>query len=217
MGKGFFFGKKAQPETSSSGNQAYGEINSAFSPNFGFTNQAGSMLSNLLGIGGGPAQTDALNNFANSGGMQFLRDQGNNQIDSNQAAKGLLQSGDTLKELDKYGQGLGSTYLNSFMQHLGTLGQLGLGSGALVADAGKYSKQSGPTAAKPGLAQIALQAIGGAVGGPPGAAAGSAIGGGLGDLFGSSDSIDAMNGGPLGGDMGPFTLTSGDGGGGLGF
>jgi hypothetical protein len=190
MGKvgSLLFGKKPTPEQSSSvtGNHAYDSINSAFSPNFGFTSGAGNMLASLLGVGGTAGQTDALNNFANSAGMQFLRDQGNNQVNSNQAAKGLLQSGDTLKELTKYGQGLGSTYLNDYIKNLGTLGNLGLASGALVSDAGRYgtSKSSGAKPGKQGILPTLLTVAGTAVGGPAGGAAGSALGSGLGSIFG---------------------------------
>src|SRR5690348_9334433 len=122
----FLFGKKPKPGKSESGNQAYDEINAAFKPAFGYTTGAGNLLSSLLGVGGGPAQTGALNNFANSGGMQFLMDQGNRMINSNQAARGLLNSGSTLKAIDKYGQGLGSTYLNEYLQNLFNLGTMGI-------------------------------------------------------------------------------------------
>lgn len=200
MGKigGVLFGKKPKPATSTShsGNYAYDGINSAFSPNFGFTNSAGSMMSNLLGLGGGPAQLDALNNFANSGGMQFLREQGNNQVNSNQAAKGLLQSGDTLKELTKYGQGLGSTYLNQYMQNLGSLANIGLSSGALVSDAGKYSDATskGATQGKQGILPTLLSA-------GAGLATGGASGGflPLGDMAVSSSIANPQVLGSIGG------------------
>lgn len=139
---GFF--KKPKPQESESGNKAYGDISSAFKPALGYVTQGGDMLANLLGVGTGN-QTDALDKFANSGGMGWLMDQGNRMINSNQAAKGLLQSGSTLAASQKYGQGLGSTYLSQYMDKLLGLGNLGLGAGGTLAQAGQYSKGQGPT------------------------------------------------------------------------
>lgn len=155
----FLFGKKPKPGESESGNHAYDEINSAFKPAFGYTTGSGNMLSGLLGLNGnGAAQTGALNNFADSAGMGFLRDQGTRQINSSQAAKGLLHSGSTLKALDKYGQGLGSTYLNQYMDNLFKLGNMGISAGSLVANAGQYSKGQTATQGKQGALPTIIQA-----------------------------------------------------------
>lgn len=155
--KSAIFGKPPKPETQQSGDHAYDEINTAFKPGFDYFSQGGNMISNLLGANGGAAQTQGLDNFANSGGMNFLRDQGTRQINSSAAARGLLHSGSTLKALDKYGQGLGSTYLNQYMDNLFKMSNLGLQSGALVSDAGKFATGTGQTAGKPGGLATALQ------------------------------------------------------------
>lgn len=151
-----------------SGNNAWGAISNAFSPALNYTTMGGNAIANLLGLsggggssgggssgGGGPLKggmssslaggsggsaTSGLENWANSGGMQFLREQGNKQITSNQAARGLLNSGSTLTALTKYGQGLGSTYLNQYMNHLFDFARLGLGAGGVMTSAGAYSK-----------------------------------------------------------------------------
>lgn len=121
------------------------------------------------GSGGGSgasSQVDALTNWSNSGGMQFLRDQGNNQIDSNQSAKGLLKSGSTLKALEKYGQGLGSTYLNQYMDNLFKFSNLGLGAGNLISGAGQFSEGTGAQPAGAGkqmIGQLANAAVSAAV------------------------------------------------------
>lgn len=163
------FGKPSEQSsdsTSHSGNLAYPAISGAFSPALGYTTQGGGMMANLLGLGGGPAQTAGLQNFADSGGMKFMQDQGNRQINSNQAAKGLLNSGSTLKALEKYGQGLGSTYLNQYMSQLMDLSKLGLGAGGIMAQAGQTSdskSHSEGTGEKQGmLGQIAAGAAQGA-------------------------------------------------------
>lgn len=171
---GLFKKPKPATQTSESGNHAWDAISGSMTPALGYVTQGGNMLANLLGVGSGGsgAQTGALENFANSGGMQFLRDQGNNQIDSNQSAKGLLKSGSTLKALDKYGQGLGSTYLSQYMDKLLGLSNLGLGAGGLMAQAGQWSKGTGtgPTqggAGKQLLPMIASAAMTAAAGSDP--------------------------------------------------
>jgi hypothetical protein len=162
---GFF--KKPKPQEQASGNYAYNDISSAYKPALGYVTQGGDMLANLLGVGSGgtAAQTGALDNFAHSGGMDWLMEQGNRMINSNQAAKGLLSSGSTLKGIEKYGQGLGSTYLSQYMDKLLGLGNLGLGAGGVLAQAGQWSKGQGPTQGGMGktllpmVASAALKAI----------------------------------------------------------
>lgn len=161
---GFF--KKPKPQKQESGNLAYGDISSAFKPALGYVTQGGNALANLLGVGTGD-QTQALDKFANSGGMQWLMDQGNRMINSNQAAKGLLNSGSTLTGITKYGQGLGSTYLSQYMDKLLGLGNLGLGAGGVLSGAGQWSKGTGATKGGAGkqllpmIGSAALTAIGG--------------------------------------------------------
>lgn len=167
--KSALFGSKGKGGKSSSstesGNHAYGAISGAFTPALNYVTGAGNMMSSLLGLGGSGQQTTALNNFANSGGMNFLKEQGMDMITSNQAAKGLLNSGDTLKASQQYGQGLASTYLNQFMQNLLGLGGLGLGAGGVMADAGRWSKgesqSTGPTQGKSGMLPQLISAAAG--------------------------------------------------------
>lgn len=151
--------KKPKPQEQESGNKAYDAIKGSLSPAMGYVTQGGDMLANLLGVGSG-SQTGALDNFANSGGMGWLMDQGNRMINSNQAAKGLLNSGSTLTAIQKYGQGLGSTYLSQYMDKLLGLGNLGLGAAGTVAQAGQYSKGQGAT--QGGMGKQLLPMIGSA-------------------------------------------------------
>lgn len=94
--------------------------------------------------GAAPAATNALSpqqqafeNFANSAGMQFQLQQGTNALQNSAAARGMLQSGATLKALQNYGQ---QTALNNyFMPYMGLLGgqqATGAQSGAAVAGVG---------------------------------------------------------------------------------
>lgn len=118
-------------------------LTGAFKPALGYVTGGGDMMGSLLGVGGLPQQTAALENFANSGGMKFLQEQGMRGIESSQAAKGLLQSGSTLKAMDKYNNGLASTYLNQFMQNLGQYANIGLGAGGILAESGVQKKEKG--------------------------------------------------------------------------
>lgn len=88
-------------------------------------------------------QQSALEQFTNSAGMNFLRDQGIKTINADKSAKGLLQSGSTGVALEKFGQGLASTYLNQYMQNLFEQQRIQLGAGGLLASAGQYSKGTG--------------------------------------------------------------------------
>jgi hypothetical protein len=78
---------------------------------------------------------NAFNNFANSAGMQFQLQQGENAINNGYAARGQLQSGAALKGLQDYGQ---KTALNNyFLPYLGLLGgQQATGVGAASSIAG---------------------------------------------------------------------------------
>lgn len=167
-------GKPPSPETTESGNHAYDSISSAFSPGFNYFTQGGNMLGNLLGVNGGPAQTAGLENFANSGGMNFLMQQGQKAVTSSKAAQGLLKSGSYGTALEKYGQGLASTYLNDYLNNLYKLSSLGVNAGQLVTQAGQYSKGTGSKPGKQGILPTLLQ-VGAAVGtGGASAAAGGA-------------------------------------------
>lgn len=80
-------------------------------------------------------QMQALNDFANSAGMQFQLDQGSKAISGNAAAHGAFQSGDALKELQNYGQQ--TALQNYFMPYMGLLGgQQATGAGAASSIAG---------------------------------------------------------------------------------
>jgi hypothetical protein len=162
----FLFGspsKEKSSSESSSGNYAWDSINSAFKPALGYVTQSGNAISSLLGLGGDAAgQRTALDQFANSTGMDFIKDQGMDMITSNQAAKGLLNSGDTLKASQQYGQQLGSTYMNQYMQNLFGLGGMGLQAGGVMADAGRWSKSKSEgkaTGAKDGALGSIIQGL----------------------------------------------------------
>lgn len=76
----------------------------------------------------GGQQLNALTGFLNDKnpedyidpGFQFRMDAGTNAINNNAATKGMLQSGDTLRELTQFGQDMGSQeYGNAFNRWIG--------------------------------------------------------------------------------------------------
>lgn len=83
-------------------------------------------------------------NFYASPGYQFRFDEGQRGINANRAASGMLQSGDTLRALTRYGQDYASneynTQLNQLMSVAG-LGQTATGQGNALAS--NYANQVG--------------------------------------------------------------------------
>jgi hypothetical protein len=137
--KKFLFGKGGGSE-SESGNHAWPAVSGALTPAMGYATQGGGMMANLLGLNGGAAQTEGLSNYANSGGMKFLLDEGTQAVNSNFYARGLGNSGAAMKGLEKYRSGLASTYLNQYMDHLAKLSGIGLGAAGAMSSAGGWSK-----------------------------------------------------------------------------
>lgn len=134
-------------------------IKSLFTSPAGFTGTAGNALASLFGLNGSQAGTDAFNNWYNSTAGNFGLQQGMQAINGNQAARGLLNSGSTLKALNQFGQNYGATQIQNYMSNLLGLGNLGLGAGSLITQAGLKSKsQSSP--GKGGMTGGLLSGIG---------------------------------------------------------
>lgn len=99
--------------------------------------QANSTIADLLGIGGDPAAANAaFNQYQDSTGFDFMMDQGQRAITGSQAARGLLQSGSTLKGLTNFGQKLGSQYFQNYLASLGALSQSGQQAANSITSAG---------------------------------------------------------------------------------
>lgn len=104
-------------------------------------------------------QVDALTNFSNSTGMDFVRSQGIKALEGSQAGRGMLQSGATGTKLVEFGQNLGKTYLNQYMDKLFDFSKLGLGAAGALAGSGGWSKSSG-TGSGEGPKQGLVQSLG---------------------------------------------------------
>ncbi len=104
---------------------------------------ANGQIAALLGVGGDsgvdPAvAANAFQNYQNSTGTQFMLHEGQNATTSSNAARGLLNSGATLKALTKYGQQLGNTTFSNYLTQLGGLSASGLKAGGAIGDAATY-------------------------------------------------------------------------------
>jgi len=119
-----------------------------------FTNQgqqANTFLSDfLMGNGGG----DQIARFADSTGMNFLRDQGRSAIGGSQAAMGKLGSGATGKALATFGQDLASTKLNDFLGNIQGIAGRGASTGAAGVSALQQGAQAQATGQSNGLGVI---------------------------------------------------------------
>lgn len=82
---------------------------------------------------------DALNTFSNSSGMNFILDQGQKAISGASAGNGTFNSGATGKALEQYGQNIGKSYLQNYMDNLKNYANIGLGSASALTGSGGTS------------------------------------------------------------------------------
>lgn len=140
--------------------------------------------------GGGAVGGDAQNAFGkylDSTGYQFQLGQGQKAITTSNAAKGLLNSGATLKALNNYGQGMAGNYFNNYLGQVNNVAQQGLTAGAAIggaasqggANAAQYTANAGNAAASNTAG--GLQAVGSLF--TPNAA-GQSPAGGIGNFLG---------------------------------
>lgn len=97
--------------------------------------QAVGQQASLLGLGDPASGQAGLQNYLNSTGYQFQLGQGTDAITGNAAARGLLNSGSTLKALNNYGQGMGASYFNNYLNQLGNVAGAGQNAASTVGGA----------------------------------------------------------------------------------
>lgn len=104
----------------------------------GFVDQgrdAGALQAGLLGIGDSAASNAAFQRYLDSTGYQFELGQGQNSIASSAAARGGLNSGATLRALQRYGQGLAGQRFDNYLNNLNGITDRGFRAGGAIADA----------------------------------------------------------------------------------
>ena len=92
-------------------------------------------LMQITGLMGVEAQQRAYDDFRESPGVDFLRQQGIQAIDRSAAAAGSLKSGRTLADLDKFGQGLAEQSFGDYKGDLRYLNDMGYGVAGVSANA----------------------------------------------------------------------------------
>lgn len=89
-------------------------------------NAAGQVYSGLLGVGGDPnASQQALATYRNSSGYQDLLNTGLGAVNANAYARGMGDSGATLKALQTRGMNLADQNVNQYLGNLNALIQTG--------------------------------------------------------------------------------------------
>lgn len=117
---------------------------------------ANNAIGSLLGVSGDPgAFQGAFDNYKNSTGFQTRLKTGSDAITGSAAARGLLNSGSTLKRLTQYGQELGSGEFSNYLGQLGTLSNQGLAAGQTIGSAGSQAGASGAGAISQGYGNAA--------------------------------------------------------------
>lgn len=142
---GSLFGKTSS-EKSNTTNVNRDMINSTFGGVAGSTGESVNALQALLGgdASGFRAYTDAID-------LSQQAEYGSRGITGNAAARGLLRSGSTGRALVDYEQMLENQTAGQYMQQLLGVGQMGLGAGNLLVEAGREANSSGKSKDKSGL------------------------------------------------------------------
>lgn len=99
--------------------------------------QSFQMQQALAGARGPEAQQDAFDQYVESPGVAFLRERGMRGIEQNAAAQGNLFSGNTLKALSQFNQGLALQDFNNYYNRLGSLTGVSIGAASSLAGVGQ--------------------------------------------------------------------------------
>lgn len=211
--------RQESQQTSVSGNRAYPFLSQTLSPvvrtGVGATNALAQLL-NIGGAGRSGAQNAGFQNFLSSTGYQFQLEQGMGAITGSNAARGLLNSGETLRRLEQFGQGLAAQSFQTYLSNVAGVAQQGLAAAQTIGAAGVFSESQGTSSSRGATQGFNVGALVGAVGGfivggPAGAAAGASIGGSLGGSGGgggggaSAANFQTLFGGGGGSTANPFS------------
>jgi hypothetical protein len=157
---GGLFSKKAKDKEASRIGTATRAGTAQLAPFQGTGVSANQAQANLLGLGDDAAGDAAFQRFQESSGFQSQLRAGSQAITGNQAARGLLSSGSTLKRLSTFGSDLAKQGFSSFLGQLGGVANRGLsaaqGSAQLITGGGVReagARQEGTAGAISGFGQ----------------------------------------------------------------
>ena len=106
---------------------AYESNKALIQPTVDQGNTAADALQGFLGLGGDPAKAHAaFQNYLDSTGYQFERQQGLDAVGQSAASQGLYNSGAALKALDTYGTGEAQKYGQQYIDNLGNVATRGV-------------------------------------------------------------------------------------------
>ena len=151
------FGGSKSSGTSTASNQAYGDINKAFSPVMGQAQTGADAYASLL-----KGDTSGFNQYKNIGGFDAMAEQGSRGITGNAAAGGILRSGSTGKALSAFGNNIQNSWLNQYMDKLKGQAELGFNAANSITGAGQTSTSTQSSKTKPGIGGL-IGSIGSAV------------------------------------------------------
>lgn len=134
---------RVSQNTSQSSNQAFPFLQTALGDQVGNVSKGSNIIASLLGLNGSDAGTNAFNQFKDSSGYNFIRDEGVNGITTNKAARGLLNSGSTLKAITNYSSNLANNFLNNYLTSMMGLSNTGIQAGQILSNAGNVSTSQG--------------------------------------------------------------------------
>lgn len=115
----------------------YNQTRSDLAPYLNIGTGAMSQLSRLLGIGQDKPDNSALYDALKSyPGYQFSFDEGLRAVNQSGAARGLLNSGATIQNATKFGQGMAQSVLGDYLNRLSGLASVGENAGAQTGNFG---------------------------------------------------------------------------------
>ncbi len=104
------------------------------------------------GTAGGAADGEgAFQNYLDSTGYNFIKDEAMDGLTNAYAGRGILRSGAAGKAFQDRAANIGRTYFDNYLGHLQKQSGLGLGAGGLIGNAGQWSKGTGGTAGTGGI------------------------------------------------------------------
>lgn len=133
--RSLFGGSKTENSSQqSSSNRAWDVLKDPLSGMAGQGANNFTQLSDILGRG--------FDDYKKNAGFDFALNRGQQGITGNAAARGLLNSGSTMKGLAEFETGLGAQYYNNWLDRLNGAAQTGIGAGAALTGAGSVSSGS---------------------------------------------------------------------------
>lgn len=160
-GSNSIFGGSDSQSVQDQSNRAFPLISQPLQGILGTGATAGTQIADMLGLNGGGAQDAGFQKWKDSTGYQFGLNQGMQSITGNAATVGTLNSGPTLKALNKFGQDYANTQYGNYVNQLqGLLGSGIQGAGALAGAGNMYHGVSNSTQNNQGASGFIGQLLG---------------------------------------------------------